>query len=381
MKVLLVNPPDCGQNGVSNPVLGLLYLASYVRDICEVQYIDGFLEGWQAIEDRIKEFKPDIVGTQVLTPARHVSLKVLELAKGYGATTIAGGPHASIMHEQIFANYPYVDYIVKGEGEKSLKDFIEGKTTNKLIESPELDINTIPFPSWNLAYLDSDKYIGNEDIRVPIITSRGCKGNCIFCSTHKVWKKYRVRNPLNVTDEIQYIVKDFGKTHFVFEDDSLSCNIEISKQIMAEIIKRNLNIRFFATMRADGMDNELAGLLKKAGCYEVSIGFESGSREILDILNKHITVEQNIETAKIIKEANLKLCALMIFNGIGETDQTREQTQKFLETVQPDNIGSLQQLWILPGTQIYNQMKEAGFIDDSFWLTDNPYYVYRGELG
>jgi len=385
MRLLLINPPDCGQgersNSVSNPVLGLLYLASYVRDICDVDYIDGFIEGWQGIEEKLKNFKPDIVGTQILTPGRHASLKVLELAKKYGARTIAGGPHASIMYKQIFENYSYVDYIVKGEGEKSLRDFIEGKTKDRLIESAELDINTIPFPAWNLGYLDSDKYIGNTDIRVPVITSRGCMGNCIFCSTHKVWKKYRVRNPINVADEIQYIVRNFSKTHFVFEDDSLSCNIEISKQTMREIIKRNLGIRFFATMRADGMDSELAGLLRQVGCYGVSIGFESGSQTILDILNKHISVEQNIEAAKIVKEANLKLCALMIFNGIGETDETREQTQKFLETIQPDDIGSLQQLWVLPGTELYNRMKEANFIDDSFWLTDKPYYVYGGELG
>jgi len=385
VKILLINPPDCGQgewpNSVSNPVLGLLYLVSYVRDICEVDYIDGFIEGWSGIEEKLKTFNPDVVGTQILTPGRFNSFKVLEEAKKCGAITIAGGPHASIMHKQIFENYPYVDYIVKGEGEKSLRSFIKGNTKEKLIESAELDIDSILFPAWDLGYLDSDKYIGDSDIRVPVITSRGCMGNCIFCSTHKVWKKYRVRNPLNVADEIEYIVRDFGKTHFVFEDDSLSCDIETSKQTLREIAKRNLSIRFFATMRADGMDSELARLLKEAGCYGVSIGFESGSQGILDILNKHISIEQNIEAAKIVKEANLKLCALMIFNGIGETDLTREQTQKFLEIIQPDDIGSLQQLWVLPGTELYNRMKEANYIDDNFWLTDKPYYVYGGELG
>ena len=385
MKVLLVNPPDCGQNGVSNPILGLLYLASYVRDIAEVQYIDGFIEGWEGYYKKLEEFKPDVVGVQMLTPGRHRALKVLEIAKEKGCFTVAGGPHATIMSGQIFGNYPFVDLIIEGEGELVLKNILQSDISDYHGMSSstigELDINSIPFPAWDLGYLDSDRYIGNSDIRVPIITSRGCKGNCIFCSTHKVWKKYRVRNPLNVADEIQYIVKDFSKTHFVFEDDSLSCNMEISKQTMREIIKRNLGIRFFATMRADGMDSELAGLLKQAGCYGVSIGFESGSQDILDILNKHTTVEQNTTAAKIIKEANLRLCALMIFNGIGETDQTREQTQKFLDITQPDEIGSLYQLWILPGTQIYERMKEANFINDNFWLTDNPYYVYRGEIG
>ena len=383
MKVLFVNPPDVSQGGMSNPVLGLLYLASYVRDVAEVQYVDGFIEGWEGYCKRLEQFRPDLVGVQMLTPGRHQALKVLEIAKQKGCLTVAGGPHATIMWEQIRENYKYVDYIVTGEGENALRELIVGNTYGGLCENSSmyLDIDSIPFPAWDLGYLDSDRYIGNTDIRVPIIASRGCKGNCIFCSTHKVWKGYRTRSARNVSDEIEYIVKDFGKTHFVFEDDSLSCDIDKSKETLREIIKRNLNIRFFATMRADGIDKELANLLKNADCYGVSVGFESGSQKILDILNKHISVDQNIEAARIIKEADLKLCALMIFNGIGENDTTREETQKFLEIIKPDDIGTLNQLWVLPGTKIYELMKVAGFIDDNFWLGPEPYYVYRGELG
>lgn len=381
MKVLLVNPPDCSQGGVSNPVLGLLYLASYIRDIVEVQYIDGFIEGWEGYYKRLNEFKPDVVGVQMLTPGRHQALKVLEIAKQDGCFTVAGGPHASIMFEQIKSNYNFVDFIIRGEGEKAFKDFITNANRQDIINGHQVDIDSIPYPAWDLGYLESDRYIGNADIRVPIITSRGCKGNCTFCSTHKVWKGYRARSAENVVGEIEYIVKDFGKTHFVFEDDSLSCDIEKSKETMRLLMSKSLGIRFFATMRADGIDDELASLLKESGCYGVSVGFESGSDKILDILNKHISVEQNIKAARIIKNSGLKLCALMIFNGIGETDQTRQQTTNFLNLIKPDDIGTLNQLWVLPGTVIYKQMKEAGFIDDSFWLGPEPYYIYRGELG
>jgi len=382
MKLLLINPPDCSQGGVSNPVLGLLYLASYIRfnSNIEVDYIDGFLEGWEGVENKIKDFKPDVVGSSMLTPGRHNTLRVLEMAKKVGATTITGGPHASIMSEQV-SYYPFIDHIVIGEGEQALLELLTKPAMPKVVKGKELDLSIIPFPAWDLAHLETDRYIGNADIRVPIISSRGCKGNCTFCSTHKVWKKYRVRQPYDVTNEIEYIVKNFNKNHFVFEDDSLSCDIDISKQTLKEIIDRNLNIKFFATMRADGIDEELAGLLKNAGCYGVSVGFESGSQEVLDRYNKHITVEQNIRAAKIIKSAGLQLCALMIFNGIGESAQTTNYTRAFLNEIQADNVGTLSHLWILPGTKIYEDMKEQGFINDDFWLGSEPCYVYKGEIG
>jgi len=76
------------------------------------------------------------------------------------------------------------------------------------------------------------------------------------------------------------------KRHFVFEDDAISCNLENSKEVMKLIIQKKLNIKFFATTRADGIDEEFVSLLKEAGCYGISIGFESGSQRILDIMKK-----------------------------------------------------------------------------------------------
>lgn len=385
MKVLLVNPPEASQGGQSNPVLGLLYLASYVRDIVEVSYVDGFLEGWNGVWKKMSEFKPDVVGTSILTPARHSALRVLEGAKSRGATTVAGGPHATIMAEQIFNSYPYVDLIVKGEGEEAFRelllDFTSPFRKRAIVSGREVDINSIPFPAWDLARIESNGYIGGSDIRVPIVSSRGCKGHCAFCSTWKFWKSYRVRSPENVVGEIEYIAKEFGKKHFVFEDDSLSCDLGTSKETMKLIAKKRLDVRFFATMRADGIDEELARLLKEAGCYGVSIGFESGSQRILDIMRKGVTVEQNISAAQTVKHAGLSLCALMVINSVGETNDTREASKRFLELIQPVDVGYLcEGLWILPGTYFYHKMKQGGFIDDSFWLGKEPCYYYRGEL-
>ena len=96
--------------------------------------------------------------------------------------------------------------------------------------------------------------------------------------------------------------------------------------------------------------------------------------------NKHITVEQNIKAAKIIKNSGLSLCALMIFNGLKSNAKTNAETTSFLNDIKPDDVGTLSQLWVLPGTKIYNLMVEYGFIKDDFWLGPEPFYVYKGEL-
>lgn len=385
MRVLLVNPPDASQGGVSNPVLGLLYLASYIRDLVEVEYIDGFLEGWDGYKKKLELFKPNIVGVTMLTKDRHKSLQALHMAKDTGAITVTGGAHASAMAEQIAANYPYVDYIIQGEGEHALKellkDIIQGyEDMPKIIQGNNLPLDEIGHPAWDMGYLDTDRYIGNADIRVPIIASRGCSGSCAFCSTWRFWRKYRARHPEDIADEIEMIVRDYGKSHFVFEDDSLSCDITAAKDTMRAIIKRHLDIRFFSTMRADGIDDELAALIKEAGGYGVSIGFESGSQRILDIMHKHITVEQNIKAALTVKQAGLSLCALMVYNTVGERDEDRLANHQFLTLIKADDLGTLGCLWILPDTHFYHQMVEHKFLNDSYWLGAEPVYVYNKEI-
>lgn len=393
LKVLLINPPDTAQCDVSNPPLGLLYLAGYIKDICEVKVLDGFLVGWDGVENEIKKGY-DIVGVTALTPGRKQALRILSIAKDRGSFTIMGGAHPSLMWKQILNHYPYVDVCVIGEGEATLRELVLNIENYRNIKGLAyftssgaiytgnrglLDLKTLPWPDWEQIDFSTDRYIGNVDLRVPIIFSRGCVSHCIFCSTTDVWRTYRVRDVLDTVNEIEHIVKTYGKTHFVFEDDAFSLILPRAKDLMTEIAERNLGIRFFATTRADAVDMELLTLMKQAGCYGVSYGFESGSQEILQRLNKNCSVEQNIEAVRMSKEAGLSVCALIIQNPVGETPETRKQTEDFLNLTKPDDVGTVGGLWILPGTKLYLDMVKAGHIVDDYWLSDEPYYVYRGE--
>jgi len=376
MKVLLVNPHQSDQGGYSNPPLGLLYLAGAVRDICEVEVIDGYLVGFEGIKAKIDEGW-DIVGITCYTPGRHKALEIAKYAKERGAITVLGGPHATIMSVQIANNYPFVDGIVKGEGEQIFRTTVLGQQT-----SPYETLDDIPFPAWDL--IDLSRYPGGgaawRDVdcsgpRIPVVYSRGCTGSCSFCSTWWIWKNYRHRSPGNMADEIQRLI-DMGHHHFVFEDDAMTCYPDQAKEMLRELIRRELPIAFHATTKVETIDDELAELLKEAGCYGVSIGIESGNTAILEGIGKRITPADSLRAVQALHGAGLAVCALTMVGNPGETTSSINETIDLLREAEVEEVGTIGRVWVMPGTKLYRECKEKGMIDDSFWLGPEETFTY-----
>ncbi|MFZ3062826.1 MAG: radical SAM protein [Actinomycetota bacterium] len=388
LKVLLVNPHQTDQGGFSNPPLGLLYLASAVRGIAEVQIVDGYLVGREGIFKKIEEFKPDIAGITCLTPGRKKALEIAKYAKEKGAKTFLGGAHPTIMWRQIYEHYPFVDVIFIGEGEETFRSFAKNFSSipGRVCAQPEklLDLDGIKFPAWDL--IDLWAYPGAAPVnfeginlaeaRIPVIFSRGCTGHCTFCSTWWIWKKYRTRSPKNMVDEIEWLAS-MGHRHFVFEDDALTIEIEKTKGMLRELIRRELGIAFHATTKVEAFDQELACLLREAGCYEVSIGVESGNLKILKSIGKTITPEDSKRVISQAHKAGLKVCALTMVGNPGETKETINETIRLLQECQVDVVGTIGCVWVLPGTRLYYQCVRKGTISDDFWLGDEEVFVYQ----
>ena len=180
-----------------------------------------------------------------------------------------------------------------------------------------------------------------------------------------------------MAEELRWL-KHLGQRSFVFADDQFAADRDSVLGLCEAIADENME--WFATMRADKADAEMLAAMKRAGCYGCSYGFESGCQRILDGIGKGISVEQNERAARLTKEAGLRLVALMIRGNVGETLESAAETRCFLERTRPDEIGSVNGLWVLPGTRLYAQMVAAGRLSDDFWLTGEPYYVYNGEL-
>lgn len=405
-RILLVNPHDTAQDGYTNPPLGLLYLAgTLLKHNYEVRLVDGGLEGKNAVIEAVYDFKPHIVGITCLTPGRMKALEVADIARKADPNILIvfGGAHPTIMYRQLLEQYACIDLIVIGEGEQTFLNIVQGKKyeliqgiayrdSGKIVKTVERayteNLDDIPFPAWNLVDLSRYRPWGAGTFsginlakvpRVSVVFSRGCTGHCDFCSTWWIWKRYRNRSPVNMVDELEMLYRDFGVRHFCFADDAFSVNRADTIELCNEIIRRKLRIAFFATTRTDCVDAELLGLMKKAGCYEVSFGIETGSQKILDGMNKENLIDNAISAIRMTKAAGLRATALMIVGNIGETDETVSETLQFLKKAKPDVVASAGGLWILPGTMIYQHSKKMGFIEDTFWLSEEPYKVYTIE--
>jgi anaerobic magnesium-protoporphyrin IX monomethyl ester cyclase len=404
--ILLINPDKTEQDGYTNPPLGLLYIAGMLlKNKIDVQVLDCCIKGREALIPALEKVPPKIVGITCLTPGRKHALEIAQLVKNFNSEIIVvmGGAHPSLMYKQLLENYPYIDYIVIGEGEVTFLEiaqgiepsqingiaYREGKIIKKTPQRALIEnLDDLPFPAYNLVDISKYNALGSgvfngvnlaKEPRISVVFSRGCRGHCTFCSSWAIWREYRHRSPKNMADEIQLLSEKYSVHHLCFADDALTVDIQATKDLCDEIIRRQLKIAFTAETRTDCVDQELLIKLKQAGCYELCYGIETGSPRLLKKINK----ENNIETSKNIiqltKKAQLKATALIIVGHVGETKETLNETIDFLRQTKPDSVGCFGGLAIFPGTRLYEECKSKGIINDDFWLTNNRYKLYTLE--
>ena len=136
-------------------------------------------------------------------------------------------------------------------------------------------------------------------MRIPLtsmITSRGCPFNCVFCSVHTVWgRKFRKRDPKQVVDEIELLVKKYGVKEIHFEDDNLTLDRERILKICKEIIKRKIDIKWTTPngVAIWTLDEEVLKYIKKSGCYKLCFGIESADPTTQKFIRKGINLEKS----------------------------------------------------------------------------------------
>jgi len=397
-----------GQGVSSTPTNGMLYLAAYLRKYgFDPPFADGWLIGWDGVEQRIIDYKPDIIGLTSITGGRHKAVKVAEIAKRIDPKilVVLGGVHPTIMWKQMLEHYPVIDIIVRGEGEITLLEIAQGKAlseidgicyrhNDRVIRNKDreliADLDDIPFPAWDLHDLRAFSAPNNarpgEIIKgidasrepvAPMIFSRGCPGRCNFCSTWWIWKCYRRRTAKNLVDEVELLHNKYNIKSFKFVDDCFTDDKEAIMEFCDEVERRKLNIIFTTLTRGDRVDEEMLERLQRAGNYLISFGVESGSQKILDIMRKEIDLKKVEENIMICKKVGLRVNELLIVGNIGETIDTVNDTVEFVKRTQPDVTSVSNGMMIFPGTQLYQHSKRVGLIDEDFWVkTEHVYAMY-----
>jgi radical SAM superfamily enzyme YgiQ (UPF0313 family) len=371
------------------PNIGLAYIGAYLlRNGIDVKILDPRLDNLSLKEFK-KEFikyKPDIIGfssyTEEIPDLINMIKNVKEIDKD--CLTVLGGPHASALPIQTLKECSSLDVAVYGEGEKTLLEIANCRDLKNIKgiafrkngkiklnkHRPLEDLNLLPFPAWELFdlkryighYMDKPKPILRKELELMISTSRGCPYNCMFC--FKGIEGYRFRDPINVVDELERDIFNFGAKRIQFTDATFGAYEKQAIGICNEIVKRGLQdkIKWFAGTRVDVANKKLLESMKKAGCSCVFFGVESSNSKILKSSRKNTTTKQVIKAFSLAKKIGLETQASFILGLPGETKQSILNTIKFAKNLNA-NYAVFSILVPFPGTKAYEMAKkeESGF--------------------
>lgn len=273
------------------------------------------------IRDILNQEQPDLIGISTMYTVFHKDyIEIIKTIKQFNPKikVVVGGNHASVFPELMLE--AGADQVVAGEGEKAFLDIINGNTQEIIVRRELLDIDTIPLPDYEA--IDLNKYINVSNpftMRMPvmgIMTSRGCPHNCIYCTANGVWqRKWRGKSPESVIEEIK-LLKSMGVREFHILDDNISVDRNRFKRICELIIKEKLNMRW-ATPNGIAhwtLDKEILRLMKRSGCYRITLGIESGDIETRKFIGKNYSL---VQAKQVIADANNLGMWTMATNIIG----------------------------------------------------------------
>jgi anaerobic magnesium-protoporphyrin IX monomethyl ester cyclase len=366
-KILLIQPNedirDRNRKTITFTPLSLIYLGTAIEDKHTIKIYDRNVNNNdQDFIKFLKEYNPQIVGlTSVVSTILFDVIHLGKLIKKIlpESTIIVGGVHATIDPDSLL-NEPYVDYVLRGEGEEAFLEFCNTfdknpaklktlKNINKNPIRPFVDLNKLKLPNYNL--LDLDKYQ-----KFFVNLTRGCIANCSFCYNVQMWGKncnpfVRAYSTENTIELMRRVVEEYKRKNFHIIDD----NFLFFKSRCIEVCKflEKYKVGFYACSRADSINDEILIALKKAGCHTIAIGIESGSQKMLDLLNKKVTLEQNINAIKLCKKYEIKGDALFMIGLPTETVTELNETIKFIKKYDPD----------VANMHIYNPMPAKLFDD------------------
>jgi radical SAM superfamily enzyme YgiQ (UPF0313 family) len=374
------------------PPLGILYCAGVLREAgVAVSLLDQPATRFSLnqVVDWVKKEDPDIVGFSVLLSAAKEAPRIAEGVKAENPDVVVvfGSHHSTFNAERILRKYPFVDIVVRGEGEytgveiarcveeQRELDKVDGVTFRKdgrVVSNPDRplnkDVDCLPFPDRNLAGVDYTSAIFGVKINskkfTTLLSSRGCPFNCSFCGIRKFTRRaWRPRSVENVMAELEYLQSE-GYEQFLFADDNFTLDAKRVSKLCCSIRKAGMDIEWFCDSRVDHISYDMFRDMVKAGCRCLFFGVESGNQRILDYYRKGITPDQSEKAVSKARKAGVDIIVGSFI--VGAPDETQREivdTLRFANRLDID-IPDVNILGAQTGTDIWNDLVAKGFLNE-----------------
>ncbi len=404
MKMSFINP---GPNEIlsegektmiaASPPLGILYIASKLREIgMAVSAYDQASVGSSVGEtvSWVQKENPDILGFSTLLTSSYTAPKLAEAVKNKipDIPIVFGNQHATFNAERILRKYPFVDIIVRGEGEQACEEIaecFEGKRElkeilgitfrkkDKIISTPNRpltnNVDSLPLPARDLLV---EEY-HNNTIGVNVapkkfttfVSSRGCVFRCRFCNCASFARNlWRPRSVVNIVNELNLLASE-GYEQLMFVDDNFTLNPKRVIRLCERIRKDKIDIEWICEGRVDQCSYDMLRHMVKAGCRMMYFGIESGVQKVLDYFNKRITPEQSKAAVDKARKAGMDIIVGSFVVGAPcETQKDIQKTLEFAANLDLD-IPQLNILGAFPGNEIWEELKQEGLNEEQYWET------------
>ena len=358
--------------------IGIGILAGFLRKqglsvkIIDQELIDININTIKDIFEQCK--KPHIVGVSVMTANVASGYRIAELIKSVDkeAVVIFGGIHATVMPDEILQN-GNIDFIIKGEAEYTFLELIrqiqsgsfereklenigfveDGKIVYTKTSTKMVDVNEVPMFPYDM-YDPSQYNLGF------ILTSRGCPFDCIFCSQRVITKRsYRYTSSERVIEELDYLINELKQPNITFFDDYFTGNKKRVYELCEMIQKKGFHKKasFGVQTRGDSINKELMKAMRAANFNSLMFGVETASENLMKLINKAETVQENVDAIKLAREMGFAVEATFIFGFPTETFDDRFAALSLAHEMGIDRA-RFNNATPYPGTAMYEMVKD-----------------------
>jgi radical SAM superfamily enzyme YgiQ (UPF0313 family) len=369
------------------PGLGTLVLAAVLRrDGHRVAIVDGKRTGTgiEEVAQRVARLAPDHVGISATTIAARLGALVPD------AVVTVGGPHVSALPEQTLIMFPGFDYGIVGEGERSYPELIarlaagddpravEGlvyRDGDRVCTNPRAayldgeELDRLPEPAWDLVpdfplRFQPNVFNYRATPVASVITSRGCPFSCTFCDRSTSGRRGRFHG-VDYVIAICRRLERLGVRHILFYDDLFT----VSRRRVVELCERFLAEGFRFTWSCNShpnlLDAEHLRLMRRAGCWQIAYGIESGSQRVLDVVKHEVKLPRMLETLRQTRAAGIRVKGLLMMAHPTEGEDSLRETVDFLRSA-PLDLAQVTKFTPYPGTPSYPTVRDHGTFEEDW---------------